>query len=224
MGKQLVVDPDMKALWPAVRVGCMQYRVKVEKKNEELWKYLKKDIFKKAKDQIFDYGINEIPNIKESRAAYKAFGKDPSRYRVSSEALVRRIGQGKGLYEVNTVVDVNNLISIESGFSVGSYDAANIGDALVFRVGRTGETYKGIGKDELNIEGLPVVADEEGAVGSSTSDSERAMITEETSEVLTLIYSFSENQDLEKALEYGKKYLEKYAGADGIQMWIAGEK
>ncbi len=138
MGKRLVVDPDMKVLWPAVRVGCMQYRVKVEKKNEELWKYLKKDIFKKAKDQIFDYGINEIPNIKESRAAYKAFGKDPSRYRVSSEALVRRIGQGKGLYEVNTVVDVNNLISIESGFSVGSYDAANIGDALVFRVGRTG--------------------------------------------------------------------------------------
>ncbi len=72
--------------------------------------------------------------------------------------------------------------------------------------------------------GLPGVADEKGAVGSSTSDSERAMITEETSEVLTLIYSFSENQDLEKALEYGKKYLEKYAGADGIQMWIAGEK
>ena len=57
-----------------------RYKVKVEKKNEEMWKYLKKDIFKKAKDDIFDYGINEIPNIKESRAAYKAFGKDPSRY------------------------------------------------------------------------------------------------------------------------------------------------
>ena len=75
-----------------------------------------KGYFRKTKDEIFDYGVNEIPNIKESRAAYKAFGKDPSRYRVSSEALIRRIGQGKGLYEVNTVVDVNNLISIESGF------------------------------------------------------------------------------------------------------------
>lgn len=218
--KNLRIDPEMKRLWPDTRVGCLQYKVTVGKKNEEMWKYLKKDIFKKAKDAIFDYGVNEIPNIKESRAAYKAFGKDPSRYRVSSEALIRRIGQGKGLYEVNTVVDVNNLISIESGFSVGSYDAANIEDNLVFRIGKPGETYLGIGKDEINIEALPVLADEKGAIGSSTSDSRRAMITEAAQEVLTLIYSFSDNQDLEKALEYGKKYLELYAKAEEIESWI----
>lgn len=220
MRKNLVIDEAMKQLWPATRVGCFQYKVKVEKKNEDMWKYLKKDIFKKTKDDIFDYGINEIPNIKESRAAYKAFGKDPSRYRVSSEALIRRIGQGKGLYEVNTVVDVNNLISIESGFSVGSYNAEKIEENLVFRVGKSGETYKGIGKDDINIEGLPVLADEKGAIGSSTSDSERAMITEDAQEVLTLIYSFSGNNDLEKAMEYGKKYLEKYAGAEEVESWI----
>ena len=218
--KNLRIDSEMKRLWPDTRVGCLQYKVNVEKKNEEMWKYLKKDIFKKAKDAIFDYGVNEIPNIKESRAAYKAFGKDPSRYRVSSEALIRRIGQGKGLYEVNTVVDVNNLISIESGFSVGSYDASNIEEELVFRIGKPGETYLGIGKDEINIEALPVLADQKGAIGSSTSDSRRAMITEAAQEVLTLIYSFSDNQDLEKALEYGKKYLELYAKAEEIESWI----
>ena len=220
MRKNLVIDSRMKELWPAVRVGCLQYQVQVEKKNPELWAYLKKEIYKKAKDAIFDYGVNEIPNIKESRAAYKAFGKDPSRYRVSSEALIRRIGQGKGLYEVNTVVDVNNLISIESGFSVGSYDAARMGENLVFRIGEAGETYKGIGKEEIKIDALPVLADEQGAIGSSTSDSERAMITEEAQEVLTLIYSFSDNQDLEKALESGKRYLEQYAKTSGIQSWI----
>ncbi len=210
----------MKELWPAVRIGCFQYRVKVEKKNEDMWRYLKKDIYKKTKNDIFDYGVNDIPNIKESRMAYKAFGKDPSRYRVSSEALIRRIGQGKGLYEVNTVVDTNNLISIESGFSVGSYDAGQIEDVLMFRVGREGETYEGIGKDEVNIAYLPVLADGRGAVGSSTSDSKRAMITEDTREVLTLIYSFSDNKDLEEALKYGKEYLEKYAGAQDIECWI----
>lgn len=218
--KHLTIDKAMKDVWPDTRVGCLQYQVKVEKKNEELWKYLKKDIFKKTRDDIFDYGINDIPNVKESRAAYKAFGKDPSRYRVSSEALIRRIGQGKGLYEVNTVVDVNNLISIESGFSVGSYDTAQIADELVFRVGKEGETYKGIGKDEIKIDALPVLADEQGAIGSSTSDSERAMITENATEVLTLVYSFSGNDDLEKALDYGKKYLEKYAGAQNVESWI----
>lgn len=220
MKKNLVIDRGMKELWPEVRVGCLQYRVKVEKKNEEMWKYLKRDIIKKVKDAIFDYGINEIPNIRESRAAYKAFGKDPSRYRVSSEALVRRIGQGKGLYEVNTVVDVNNLISVESGFSVGSYDTAKIEDDLVFRIGREGENYKGIGKDEIHIDCLPVLADGKGAIGSSTSDSERAMITKDAEEVLTLIYSFSENKDLERALDRGKKYLEKYAGARETESWI----
>ena len=219
--KQLQIDEKMKELWPATRVGCFRYKVRVEKKNEEMWKYLKKEIFKKVKDDIFDYGINEIPNIRESRQAYKAFGKDPSRYRVSSEALIRRIGQGKGLYEVNTVVDVNNLISIQSGFSVGSYDADKIAEELVFRVGLEGETSKGIGKDEIKIDGLPVLADETGAIGSSTSDSERAMITEETQEVLTLIYSFSGNQELGKAMEYGRAYLEKYAGAEEIESWIA---
>lgn len=220
MKKNLLIDPDMKEKWPAVRVGCLQYRVTVEKKNEEMWAYLKKDIFKKTKDAIFDYGINEIPNIKESRAAYKAFGKDPSRYRVSSEALIRRIGQGKGLYEVNTVVDVNNLISVEFGFSVGSYNAEKIGDELVFRVGFPEESYKGIGKSEISIEALPVLADKDGAIGSSTSDSERAMITEDAQEVLTLIYSFSENEDLEKAVDKGKEYLEKYANAKEIECWI----
>lgn len=220
MRKNLVIDSRMKELWPAVRVGCLQYQVQVERKNPELWAYLKKEIYKKAKDAIFDYGVNEIPNIKESRAAYKAFGKDPSRYRVSSEALIRRIGQGKGLYEVNTVVDVNNLISIESGFSVGSYDAARMGEDLVFRIGEAGETYKGIGKEEIKIDALPVLADEQGAIGSSTSDSERAMITEDAQEVLTLIYSFSDNRDLEKALESGRRYLEQYAKASGIQSWI----
>lgn len=220
MKKNLVIDGEMKRLWPALRVGCLQYKVQVEKKNEEMWKYLKKDIFKKAKDAIFEYGVNEIPNIKESRMAYRAFGKDPSRYRVSSEALIRRIGQGKGLYEVNTVVDVNNLISIESGFSVGSYDTAKIEDNLIFRVGKEGETYKGIGKEEINIEYLPVLADEKGAIGSSTSDSERAMITESASEVLTLIYSFSENDDLERAIGYGRKYMEQYAKAKDLESWI----
>ena len=76
------------------------------------------------------------------------------------------------------------------------------------------------GKEEIKIDALPVLADEQGAIGSSTSDSERAMITEEAQEVLTLIYSFSDNQDLEKALESGRRYLEQYAKTSGIQSWI----
>ena len=103
---------------------------------------------------------------------------------------------------------------------MGSYDASQIDDELIFRIGEAGEQYKGIGKKEINIEHLPVLADKEGAFGSCTSDSERAMITEDVKEILTVIYSFSDNQDLEKAIESGKNYLEKYAQAAEIISWI----
>ena len=55
--------------------------------------------------------LAQIPNLDESRKAYKAFGKDPGRFRVSSEALYRRVRQGKDLYRINTVVDANNHVA-----------------------------------------------------------------------------------------------------------------
>ena len=220
MRKNLVIDSRMKELWPAVRVGCLQYQVQVEKKNRNCGLTLRKRSIRRQKTPSSTMGSMRSPISKSPGRPTRRSGKDPSRYRVSSEALIRRIGQGKGLYEVNTVVDVNNLISIESGFSVGSYDTARMGEDLVFRIGEAGETYKGIGKEEIKIDALPVLADEQGAIGSSTSDSERAMITEDAQEVLTLIYSFSDNQDLEKALESGRRYLEQYAKTSGIQSWI----
>ncbi|MFV0361583.1 MAG: B3/4 domain-containing protein [Suipraeoptans sp.] len=218
--KNISIDSNMKSIWRYTRVGCLQYKVDVQNTNDDMWKYFKSEILKRVKNTIFDYDINDIPNIKESREAYKAFGKDPSRYRVSSEALYRRIAKGQGLYKVNTVVDINNMISLKSGFSVGSYDISNLNGDLILRIGKESEAYKGIGKEEINIEGLPVISDKEGAVGSSTSDSRRAMITENTKEVLTLIYSFSNNQDLEQALKYGKDYLEKYADAKKVESII----
>ncbi len=90
---------------------------------------------------------NHIPGVKGSRAAYKAFGKNPGRYRVSSEALLRRVHRGDDLYHINSVVDVNNLISIKSGLSVGSYDLAHIQSTITLRKAEAGEGYTGIGKD-----------------------------------------------------------------------------
>jgi DNA/RNA-binding domain of Phe-tRNA-synthetase-like protein len=161
-------------------------------------------------------------NIRESRAAYRILGKEPSRYRVSSEALIRRILQEKPLYHINNVVDTNNLISIETKYSCGSYDLDKLGEDLVFRIGKTGESYKGIGKEIVNIENLPVFADERGAYGSPTSDSERAMITKDTSRVLTLLISFGDLGTLERDLRKARLYLEKYAKAGDIRTEMVG--
>ena len=164
--------------------------------------------------------MKEQINIKTTRLAYKKIGKDPSRYRVSSEALIRRILQGKGLYKINNVVDTNNLISIETGYSVGSYDMKNIKGDIIFRIGKEGEKYQGIGKEMINIENLPVFCDDIGPYGSPTSDSTRAMVIDNSKEILTTIISFNGKEDLLEFLELAKNYIVKYTNAEIISSGI----
>src|SRR6202163_3381454 len=134
--------------------------------------------------------VLESPQISATRTAYKALGKDPARYRGSAEALLRRVIAGKSLPQINAVVDIINLVSVESRLPIGLYDLAHVSGGIVFRAGRAGETYKGIGKNDLNLEGLPIFCDALGPHGSPTSDSERTMVTSETKQVLAIIISF----------------------------------
>ena len=216
---EVLIDKQLKEECN-VYLGCIFYKTNVIKTNKELWEYIEKEVINNVKEMFNLENLTEQINIKTSRKAYKALGKEPSRYRVSSEALIRRILQGKGLYRINNVVDTNNLISIETGYSVGSYDLENLHGNINFRIGNIGETYQGIGKEMINIENLPVFADDFGAYGSPTSDSTRAMITENSKYILTVLISFNGIEELEKSIDIAKKYLTKYAGAEDIQSII----
>ena len=208
---------------PNIQLGCINYSVNVEKGNEELWNEINQQISYITKNLTME-DVYKQKNIEDSRNLYKSIGKDPYRYRVSSEALIRRIVQGKGLYKINNVVDANNLISIISKLSVGSYDTDKLGKNLVFRIGKKGESYKGIGKDIVNIENLPVFSDEFGAYGSPTSDSKKAMITNNTKNVLTVIIAFSDDSGMEQYMSEATKILEKYVGATNISTSISKDK
>lgn len=203
-----------------VSIGYVLYKTNVVKTNNELWDYIDSVVINNIKNEFTLDNMKGQINIKTSRLAYKKLGKDPSRYRVSSEALIRRILQGKGLYKINNVVDTNNLISIETGYSCGSYDLKNIKGDIIFRIGEKGELYQGIGKDMVNIENLPVFSDEIGPYGSPTSDSIRAMVTDTSKEILTTIISFNGKDNLEVALETTKKYLIQYTSANIISSGI----
>lgn len=102
-----------------VNLGCLFYKTNVIKTNNELWEYIENEVINNIQKMFTLENLTEQVNIKTSRKAYRALGKEPSRYRISSEALIRRILQGKGLYRINNVVDTNNLISIKTGYSVG---------------------------------------------------------------------------------------------------------
>ena len=145
----VTIDPSIKGAWPEARLGCFIYTADVRAREDSLWTCLENEVAPYLKTMLETTPLAQIPNLAESRKAYKAFGKAPGRFRVSSESLYRRVRQGKALYQINSVVDANTLVSLETGFSLGSYDTARIGADIVYRLGKAGEVYPGIGKDDI---------------------------------------------------------------------------
>lgn len=167
-------------------------------------------------NQISD--INKFAPILATRSTYKKLGKDPNRYRPSAEALRRRILRDVELYKINTLVDVINLISLKTGYSIGGFDASLIKGGLELGVGEKDERFEAIARGFLNIEGLPVYRDAIGGIGTPTSDEERTKISPTTSKLLMLLNAYSGNEGLEPAIEYAKHVLEKYVGAEQIKV------
>lgn len=160
--------------------------------------------------------VKDIDAIRATRDAYRALGKDPSRYRPSAEALCRRVLRGMQLYRVSTVVDLVNLVSMETGYSIGGFDTDKIvGDRLVLGVGRDGEPYEGIGRGPLNIASLPVYRDGAGGIGTPTSDNERTKIDLATSHLLLIVNSYGATSP-DDASEELEALLLKYASASNI--------
>lgn len=212
----VAINSELKRVLPELALGCVCAQVKVDQHSQALWEEINRHLAQLARNHKPD-AVNSIAQIAAMRNAYKALGKDPSRYRGSAEALLRRVLSGKGLYQVNSVVDINNLVSLESFLPAGSYDLGNVAPPIELRIGRPGETYKGIGKDEINIENLPVFADAKGPFGSPTSDSERAMIRPETSQLLMVIFSFAGAEGLEHWINRASDLLQRYASAANME-------
>lgn len=184
------------------------------KYSEELWD----DINTYSDDFLRRYTtetLKDIPSIKATRNIYKKCGKDPSRYRPSGEALIRRIINGSKLYQINTAVDLINLASIRFGYSIGGFDADKIeSETLTLGIGLTNEPYIGIGRGQLNIEGLPVYRDSIGGIGTPTSDHERTKITDDTSHLLVLVNGYDGNEEnVRDCALFIKHLLEKYVKA-----------
>ena len=213
MNKSISIDSKLPETYPEIRLGILHLSADVKPSASNFWAMMNETVLPDVRARIEEKDWNEIPGVRGSRAAYKAFGRNPGRYRVSSEALLRRVRREDDLYRVNSIVDVNNLISVKSGLSVGSYDLEQIHGPIQFRKAVQGEGYSGIGKDFLDMENMLVLANEEGIFGSSMSDSTRAMVTETTHDILTVIYCFEDAIDLEALLADAKLAFEQYAGA-----------
>lgn len=216
---EVKISNELKELCPNLVLGCIQAAVTLKENDTALSKEIT-NLCNQIKDNFEIEEIASIPEISAARETYKKLGKSPSRYRVSSEALLRRVVQGKGLYKINNIVDINNLISLKSNYSIGTYDIGKVHPPITLTIGKEGQTYKGIGKELINIANLPVFTDCSGNFGSPTSDSERAMITLDTKRILMNIISFSGVKNVAEYLDYAKQLLEVYAEGKEIETKI----
>ena len=160
--KTIRIENNFARVCPGLKIGIIGAQVTNTETDPRLWEQIDDEASRIAAAYKIDE-INKRPAIQATRKAYRSFGKDPNRYRVSSEALCRRIIRGLGIYRIDTLVDLINLVSVRSGYSIGAFDADRIeGDTLVLGVGKEGEIFRGIGRGVLNIEGLPVYRDDKG--------------------------------------------------------------
>jgi DNA/RNA-binding domain of Phe-tRNA-synthetase-like protein len=132
---------------------------------------------------------NPPEEIAAVRTMYKRVGIDPTKRRPSSEALLRRVRKGDPLPRINSMVDVCNWCSLEFQLPYGLYDAAKIQGDVVLRLGREGESYPGIRKDDVHVGGRITLADDAGPFGNPTSDSARTMVTTETTRAMVVVFA-----------------------------------
>ena len=196
---EIIVEDKIETVCPSFVGACVEADVENSAYSEELWKLIDEQC-ENFRQTLTTDTVKDISAIAATRRVYKACGKDPSRYRPSSEALIRRVLQGKQLYQIDTLVDLINLASITYGYSIGGFDAGKFsGDTLSLGVGREGEPYEGIGRGMLNIAGLPVYRDAIGGVGTPTSDNERTKMGLATRRLVALVNGYDGNEETVRA-------------------------
>jgi DNA/RNA-binding domain of Phe-tRNA-synthetase-like protein len=164
-----------------------------------------------------------IPGVAEARALFHRLGVDPTKTRPSSEALLRRVVQGKGLPRVNLAVDICNLCSLEHQLPLGLYDREQVRGAVQARAGREGEGYPGIRKQPVSLAGRLLLADDDGPFGAPTSDSERTSVTATTTRLLVVVFCPAERADghLSIVLEHIADRLTRHASARVVAVRVA---
>lgn len=212
----ITVSKEIKEACPVFAGAAVYATVKNSTYNKGLWEEI--NVFTREltlTTQLED--IKKHPVIAATREAYKRCGKDPGRYRPSAEALRRRLMRGIELYQIDTLVDLINLVSLRTGHSIGGFDADKIqGTHLELGIGKVDEPFEGIGRGELNIGGLPVYRDAIGGIGTPTSDNERTKMGLETTHILAIVNGYNGKEGLKEAAEMIQDLLKKYGEADEV--------
>lgn len=217
--KHIDISAQMKERVPHIALGCLSCELTIAPNSAPLWEEIDRTCTT-IQEQMKIQDISQHPSIQAARKAYKACGKDPARYRLSAEALLRRVIKGTELYQINNVVDLVNLISLKTGISIGGFDEDLIDGDVMFRIGEANEPYKSIGRGDLNVEFMPLFSDAQGAFGSPTSDSARTCLNEKSTRFLMIMVGFCGEASTQAALKTSVELLEQFTNAKNIETQI----
>lgn len=214
----ITVSEELKAACPVFEGIAVCASVENTPYNGQLWEEINKFTQELTSTTRIE-DVNKQPVIAATRLAYKRCGKDPGRYRPSAEALRRRLLRGIELYQIDTLVDLINLVSLRTGYSIGGFDVHKIqGDTLTLGIGKAGEPFEAIGRGTLNIEGLPVYRDAAGGIGTPTSDEERTKMNLNTTRILAVVNGYGGSEGLTETARMISDLLTRYANGKDIQI------
>jgi DNA/RNA-binding domain of Phe-tRNA-synthetase-like protein len=203
------IQKEISDLFPDIAIGYLEGNIKNTPGDPELWNLLLVRS-EEISGSMDEESIRQVEGIRAGKQAYRHLGKDPNRYRLSAEALMRRVVKGKGLYPISTVVDALNLVSLCTGITIGGFDSQKVKGRIELGIGLPGEEFNAIGRGPLNVENLPVYRDFQGVIGNPTSDSERTRITLSTRKILMLITGFYGVSGVDRALDQLESLLTRY--------------
>lgn len=213
-----LIEPELLERCPTFATGALQCRVEPAPTPDVFAAELAAAVADAAAEPL--HTIADHPVIAATRELYRRCGKDPSRYRPAAEQLRRRAVRGAGPFPVHPLVDIVNWLSLRTGFSISSADAAALRGSIRWGVGRPGEPYEAIGRGPLNIAGLPVVRDDLGPFASPTSDSVRSRIRDDTRDVLILLCAPAGPEGLAGALDMARVALTTVLAAREIETHV----
>jgi len=159
---RLVIDRGLHSEFPGLAALLFAINeVHVEKSSDDLEKF-KAESCRKFRSSYSLETLKDVPALRAYRDFFWRVGIDPTKTRPASEALLRRVLQGKDLPRINTLVDSYNIASMETHVPLAVFDSAKVEGDMVMRMAVAGEKFHGIGMTaEETLTGKEVVVQDD---------------------------------------------------------------
>ena len=175
---------DITDEYPGVHIGVIVCRGLNNKTSYGQLSSLRTEALDEARAQMGDRPPTKHPHIASWREMYRSFGTKPADYRPSAENLIRRAMKTGELHQINTAVDLYNVVSVKYILPMGGFDLDQIEGTIRLRRSDGGEGFNPLGAKgpEETYDGEIVYADDSRVLTRRWNyrDAVETRITEET--------------------------------------------